>query len=75
MIVVVVFFFKVFWLFFNVGVIFYFLSVKVLNVFDELLNFVFILVSEKLIMFISNKKLYNIIIDLFSILVIKFIVN
>lgn len=71
------FFFKVFWLFLNVGVIFYPLSVKasISNVLDELLNPVFILASEKSIMFISNKKSYNIIIDLSSILVIKFIVN
>lgn len=57
------------------GVIFYPLSVKASNVLDELLNPVFILASEKSIMFISNKKSYNIIIDLSSILVIKFIVN
>lgn len=57
------------------GVIFYPLSVKASSVLDELLNPVFILASEKSIMFISNKKSYNIIIDLSSILVIKFIVN
>lgn len=48
---------------------------KASSVLDELLNPVFILASEKSIMFISNKKSYNIIIDLSSILVIKFIVN
>lgn len=57
------------------GVIFYPLSVKASSVLDELLNPVFILASEKSIMFISNKKSYNIIIDLSSILIIKFIVN